>query len=94
MLKNKLLLNSMINFIEESFNTKEEMIQELTRYKKEFPYQRDYNYYQYGNMLIYNYDIEEFYKEHNYKIENYTLDNLIEHYKYMTRKAIDNILNK
>ena len=46
---------------------------EVLRYKKEFPYEIDYNIYQYGNMLIYNDDIKELYKKAGYKSKiNYT----------------------
>ena len=35
-------------------------IEEITRYVKEFPREKDYNIVQYGNLLIYYYDIRNF----------------------------------
>lgn len=46
---------------------KELGIEEVKRYKEEFKYEPDYNIAQYGNMLIYFYDIREFYKNAGYK---------------------------
>lgn len=41
--------------------------EEIMRYKREFPNEIDYNIYQYGNLKIYNYDIEQMYKKAGYK---------------------------
>lgn len=46
---------------------KELGIEEVKRYKEEFKNETDYNIAQYGNMLIYFYDIREFYKKAGYK---------------------------
>ena len=94
MLKHKNIINEMVNFINESYDNLEEMTNELVRYVKEFKFEVDYNYYQYGNMLIYNYDIREFYKNNGYKVDNYNDEKLINMYKYHTRKAINTILVK
>ena len=77
MLKHKNIINEMVNFINESYDNLEEMTNELVRYVKEFKFEVDYNYYQYGNMLIYNYDIREFYKNNGYKVDNYNDEKLI-----------------
>lgn len=37
--------------------------EEVLHYKKEFPYEIDYNLAQYGNMLIYYYDIRQMFIE-------------------------------
>ena len=46
---------------------KELGIEEVKRYMGEFKHETDYNIAQYGNMLIYFYDIREFYKNAGYK---------------------------
>lgn len=46
---------------------KELGIDEVKRYMGEFKNEVDYNIAQYGNMLIYFYDIREFYKNAGYK---------------------------
>ena len=46
---------------------KEFGIEEVKRYMGEFKHEPDYNIAQYGNMLIYFYDIREFYKNAGYK---------------------------
>lgn len=40
---------------------------EVRHYKKEFPREKDFNLAQYGNMLIYYYDIKNFYKSCGYE---------------------------
>lgn len=46
---------------------KELGIDEVKRYKDEFKHEPDYNIAQYGNLLIYYYDIKEMYKNAGYK---------------------------
>ena len=46
---------------------KELGVEEVRRYRDEFKHEPDYNIAQYGNMLIYFYDIREFYKNAGYK---------------------------
>ena len=46
---------------------KEFGVEEVKRYMGEFKHEPDYNIAQYGNMLIYFYDIREFYKNAGYK---------------------------
>ena len=59
--------------------------EEIKRYKKEFPNEVDYNIYQYGNMLIYNNDIEQLYKNAGYKSKF----NYIDTYKRQIRYLIN-----
>lgn len=40
---------------------------EILRYKREFPRKSDYNIVEYGNLLVYNDDIRDFYRKHGYK---------------------------
>lgn len=58
-------LNTVLNGIYEDL--KELGIEEVRRYRDEFKHETDYNIAQYGNMLIYFYDIKEFYKNAGYK---------------------------
>ena len=46
---------------------KEFGIEEVKRYMGEFKNEVDYNIAQYGNLLIYYYDVKEFYKNAGYK---------------------------
>lgn len=62
--KNK-KLNSVLNTIYEDLQ--ELGIDEIKRYKKEFPREKDYNIAQYGNMLIYFDDVREMYNKAGYK---------------------------
>lgn len=66
-------------------------VEEVKRYKKAFPYELDYNLVQYGNLLIYYYDIREFYKKHGYKsAENATDFQVWEIYKRDVRDIARN----
>lgn len=58
-------LNTVLNGIYEDL--KELGIEEVKRYMGEYKHETDYNIAQYGNMLIYFYDIREFYKNAGYK---------------------------
>lgn len=40
---------------------------EIRRYFREFPNEPDYNLAQYGNVLIYYYQVREMYRRHGYK---------------------------
>lgn len=65
---------------------------EIKRYMHNYPNEIDYNIYQYGNMRVYYYEIEELYK--NYKcLKNASIDKLIGIYKrqvgYMARLIVN-----
>lgn len=47
-------------------DTKKESMSEIRRYMREFPRQIDYNIAQYGNLLIYYYDVRQMYKKAGY----------------------------
>lgn len=77
--KNK-KLNSVLNTIEEQL--KEMGVDEVKRYCKEFPNEPDYNIVQYGNLLVYYYDIYKLYENCGYKSTNkYSLEKIWETYK-------------
>lgn len=44
--------------------TEVESIQEIARYRDSFPKEADFNLYQYGNLLIWDGDIVELYKDY------------------------------
>ena len=58
-------LNTVLNGIYEDL--KEFGVDEVKRYKNEFKHEPDYNIAQYGNLLIYYYDVREMYKNAGYK---------------------------
>ena len=58
-------LNAVLNGIYEDLQ--ELGVNEVRRYKEEFKHETDYNIAQYGNMLVYYYDIREMYKNAGYK---------------------------
>ena len=72
---------------------RQDVINELARYKAEFPYEDDYNYYQYGNILPYYSQIRTFYENCGIKISE---DNevMLNDFKHNLRKAIDTILKE
>lgn len=58
-------LNTVLNEIEEQLNCLE--LSEIARYIREFPDEPDYNIAQYGNTLIYYYEIRNMYTSAGYK---------------------------
>lgn len=64
-------LNGVLNEIREDLlsihDTEAESRKEIAHYKREFPNEIDFNLVQYGNMLIYYYDIRAMYARHGYK---------------------------
>lgn len=60
------ILNDIYYDLTHFCDTKKESIQEIKRYKKEFPREPDYNIAQYGNLIIYYYDVRQAYKKAGY----------------------------
>lgn len=87
---NNTLVKAIKNYILDDEN-KEEVINELKRYKREFPSVLDYNYYKYGNILPYYSQIREFYGENGLKPSDNN-DMLQKHFEGHIRIAIDEIL--
>ena len=58
-------LNKVLNQIEEHLNYLE--LSEIERYMKEYTNEPDYNLVQYGNMLIYYWEIRKMYINAGYK---------------------------
>lgn len=48
-------------------DTEEQSRNEIKRYCKEFKFESDCNIAAYGNVLIYYYDVRNFYRKHGYK---------------------------
>lgn len=65
---------------------------ELKRYKETFRREPDYNYVQYGNLLVSPYEIKELLAKIGYKAGNYSNDRVWRDYQVATRSAIDYIL--
>lgn len=76
--KNK-KLNGVLNYILEELQLFG--VEEVERYKKEFPREVDFNIYQYGNLTIYNDAIVDIYRSNGYKVENYSTSQLVDAYK-------------
>lgn len=92
--KNK-KLNKVLNDIYDSLlsmcDTEKESIQEIKRYKDNFPKELDFNLYQYGNLLIYNDQIKNLYSQYK-SLQNVSIDKLIEIYKRQVRYVANYIL--
>lgn len=86
------LLTAIKSYILEDEN-KDEVINELRRYRKEFSREKDYNWYKYGNILPYYSQIRDFYLEHGIPVPE--SDSVLqEHFEYHVGKAIDSILSE
>lgn len=84
------LVKAIKDYILEDEN-KEEVINELRRYKREFPSVLDYNWYKYGNILPYYSQIAEFYRK-NGLVPSENNEMLQKHFEGHIRIAIDEIL--
>ena len=86
------LLTAVKNYILEDEN-KDEVINELRRYRKEFSFEKDYNWYKYGNILPYYSQIRDFYEKNGIPVPE--SDSVLqEHFEYHVGKAINSILSE
>lgn len=85
------VLNDIYFSLLEMCDTEKESIQEIKRYKDNFPKELDFNLYQYGNLLIYNDQIKNLYSEYK-SLENVSINKLIETYKRQVRYVANYIL--
>lgn len=85
-------VKAIVDYILEDKN-KEEVIEELKRYKKEFYNIPDYNYYRYGNILPYYSQIRDFYNKYGFAC-NEDNELLCEDFCIYVGKAIDKILKE
>ena len=86
-------LNTVLNQIEE--NLLQFGKDEIKRYMKEYPNEPDYNIAQYGNMLVYYWEIREMYIKAGYKsfCDNRISDNKMwEIYKRQVRYVARQIM--
>lgn len=86
--------NTLVKAIKEyilSDENREEVVNELNRYKKEFSSVLDYNWYMYGNILPYYSDIRGFYNKNGFTFSDDN-DELLHHFRLHIRYAIDEIL--
>lgn len=89
---NKKLIKGIKDYILKDEN-KEEITGELKRYKNSFPSVMDYNWYKYGNILPYYFQLRNFYQSIGVKAsESDTI--LQEHFEKHIRYAIDEILTE
>ena len=90
--------NELVKLLLNVWDTQEESIRELERYKKTFPKETDYNVYQYGNILPYTAEIIRFYQMNGVNIDDTELeddefyDYVIRRFKYDVGQAVDEIL--
>lgn len=61
------VLNEIYNDLLTMCDTEEQSRKEIKRYRREFPRVTDCNIAQYGNVLIYYYQVREMYEKHGYK---------------------------
>ena len=90
-------LNKVLNDIYDSLlsihDTKSESIAEIKHYKDNFPEELDYNLYQYGNLIIYDGDIKDLYKDYK-SLHKSSVESIRNIYKrqvgYVVRYILDN----
>lgn len=75
-------------------NTKEESLNEIKRYMKEFPQEADYNIVQYGNLLVYYHQIREFYNDCGCDMTDKSNDEVWELYKSHVGQVAKRLLNE
>ena len=90
-------LNNVLNEIHLSLlnihDTEEESISEIKHYKENFPKEPDFCLYQYGNLLIWNDDIRELYKEYT-SLQGVNEDALLNIYERQVGYVANYILSK
>ena len=90
--KNK-KLNNVLNDIYNQLN--ELGINEIKRYYNDFSYENDYNLAQYGNLLIYHWQVRELYKDYK-SLANTNDSKLWEIYKrqvgYVARLMLNGVV--
>lgn len=86
------VLNDIYFSLLEMCDSEKESIQEIKRYKENFPNELDYNLYQYGNLLVYNDQIQNLYSDYK-SLQNVSIDKLIETYKRQVRYVVNYILS-
>ena len=91
--KLNVVLNNIFDSLMSIHDTKNESIEEIKHYSKEFPRETDYNLYQYGNVLIYDDEIKELYSSYN-SLQKASIEKIVCIYKRQIRYVANYILNK
>ena len=93
--KKDIMVKAIKNYILEDLDEQErkETINELKRYKREFSLFMDYNWYSYGNILPYYYQIRDFYSENGCNAHKND-DIMLAEFKTYVREAIDEIIEE
>ena len=86
------VLNDIYFSLLEMCDSENESIQEIKRYKVNFPNELDYNLYQYGNLLVCNDQIRNLYSDYK-SLQNVSIDKIIETYKRQVRYVANYILS-
>ena len=88
-------LNKVLNDIYDSLlsihDTKSESIAEIKHYKDNFPEELDYNLYQHGNLIIYDGDIKDLYKDYK-SLQKSSIESIRNIYKRQVRYVANYIL--
>lgn len=71
----------------------DDAVKELKRYKDEFWNVVDYNYAQYGNLLVYYKDVRKFYEESGYNLRTVNDTFLWKRYLMDVRRVINVMLS-
>ena len=95
-MRKTVIVDSLVKAIKEYIldgEDRAEIVHKLERYKKEFRNYRGYNWYAYGNILPYYYQIREFYVNNGLTPSE---DNAIlqRHFEKHIERAIDEILKE
>lgn len=84
--------NALMMSVEEQLmcihDTKQESLEEIVRYVREFPLEGDYNIAQYGCVLVYYYQVRECYEEAGYKVSRIGDQSLWESYKRVVGRVV------
>ena len=82
-----------LELIENMGSNKDEALNELARYKKEFFFFEDYNIYTYGNIRPYYSQIREFFAACKMKVSKND-EVMLARYKYYIREAVNELLKE
>lgn len=66
--------NGILEQLKYIHNTEQESLNEIRHYANEFSYEVDFNLAQYGNLLVYCYQIFDFYKNCEYPVDELLFD--------------------
>lgn len=82
------LCNAISEHIKGNFNNDEEMLRELNKYRNVFYYKPDYNYAQYGNLIVSSTKVRDFYNGVCIDTDDISDDELWQDYKRQVGNVI------